>query len=200
MLTLPPLPSWEAIHPLVVHFPIAQLLVAPLFIVIGLLRRSDRSFQFMLVALILMALGTVGTFVATSSGEAAGELAENIPQAKAVLEHHQDLAETTEIAVFCAHSDLRVHTVRAEGVQRAANTRHIDSTPISLFGFLCDRHHHPREHSTSRRAAGPRTGCSRPDAAWGWRHDRVRRTGMNRLLAVRFDFVLGEFVGQVAAR
>ena len=98
MLTLPPLPGWEAIHPLVVHFPIALLLVAPLFILIGLLRRPDRSFQFMLVALILMTLGTVGTFVAASSGEAAGELAENIPQAKAVLEHHQELAETTEIA------------------------------------------------------------------------------------------------------
>jgi uncharacterized membrane protein len=52
----------------------------------------------MLVAFILMGLGTVGTFVAASSGEAAAELAENIPQAKAVLEHHQDLAETTEIA------------------------------------------------------------------------------------------------------
>ena len=98
MLTLPPLPSWQAVHPLIIHFPIALLLVAPLFIVIGLLRRPDCSFQFMLVALILMALGTVGTFVAASSGEAAGELAEKIPQAKAVLEHHRDLAETTEIA------------------------------------------------------------------------------------------------------
>ena len=98
MLTLPPLPNWQAIHPLIVHFPIALLLVAPLFIVIGTLRKPDRSFQFMLVALILMALGTVGTFLAASSGEAAGKLAENLPQAKAVLERHQELAETTEIA------------------------------------------------------------------------------------------------------
>jgi uncharacterized membrane protein len=98
MLTLPPLPSWQAIHPLIIHFPIALLLVAPLFIVIGAIKKPDRSFPFMLVALILMALGTIGAFLAASSGEAAGELAENLPQAKAVLESHEELAETTEIA------------------------------------------------------------------------------------------------------
>ena len=98
MLTLPPIPSWQAIHPLIVHFPIALLLIAPLFVVIGVVRRPERSFPFLLVALILMALGTVSTFVAASSGEAAGELAENMPQAKLVLEQHEELAEITEIA------------------------------------------------------------------------------------------------------
>jgi uncharacterized membrane protein len=98
MLTLPPLPSWQAIHPLIVHFPISLLLVAPLFIVIGTLRRPDSGFQFMLVALILIVLGTVGTFFAALSGEAAGELVENIPQAKTIVEQHQQLAEATEIA------------------------------------------------------------------------------------------------------
>ena|SRR5579864_7592466 len=98
MLTLPPIPSWEAIHPLIVHFPIALLLIAPLFIVIGLVRKPERSFPFLLVALILMALGTLSTFVAASSGEAAAELAGNALQVKAVLEQHEDLAETTEIA------------------------------------------------------------------------------------------------------
>jgi uncharacterized membrane protein len=98
MLTLPPIPSWQAIHPLIVHFPIVLLLIAPLFIVIGVVLKPARSFPFLLVALILMALGTVSTFVAASSGEAAGELAENVPQAKAVLEQHQEQAETTEIA------------------------------------------------------------------------------------------------------
>ena len=90
MLTLPPIPTWQAVHPLIIHFPIVLLLIAPLFIVIGVTMDPARSFPFLLVALILMALGTVSTFVAISSGEAAGELAENVPHAKAVLDEHQD--------------------------------------------------------------------------------------------------------------
>lgn len=101
MLTLPPIPSWQAIHPLVVHFPIVLLLIAPLFVLIGALRKPERSFPFLLVALILMGLGTISTFVAASSGDAAVELAGNTAQVKAVLEQHEELGETTEIA-FCA--------------------------------------------------------------------------------------------------
>ncbi len=100
MLTLPPIPSWQAIHPLIVHFPIALLLIAPLFIVIGVVRKAKHGFPFLLVALILMALGTASTFIAASSGDAAGELAGNAPQVKAVLEQHEELAQTTEIVFF----------------------------------------------------------------------------------------------------
>ncbi len=98
MPTLPPIPSWQAIHPLIVHFPIALLLIAPLFIVIGAVRKPERSFPFLLVALILMALGTVSAFLAVWSGEAAGAIAESAPRVKAVLERHAELAENTEVA------------------------------------------------------------------------------------------------------
>lgn len=101
MVTLPPMPTWQAIHPLIIHFPIVLLLIAPLFIVIGSVLEPTRSFSFLLVALILMTLGTASAFVAVSSGEAAGELAEDVPQAKAVLEEHRELAEITE-SVFSA--------------------------------------------------------------------------------------------------
>ncbi len=42
---LPSLPGWDGLHPLVVHFPIALLLVAPVFVVLGLvLPRAGRGF------------------------------------------------------------------------------------------------------------------------------------------------------------
>ena len=49
------------------------------------------------VALILMALGTVSVFFAIGTGEAAGKLAERSPQINAVLERHEGLAETTRL-------------------------------------------------------------------------------------------------------
>ena len=98
MPAFPPIPSWQAMHPLIVHFPIALLLIAPLFILSGAVRKPERSFPFMLAGLILMAVGTVSAFVAVWSGEAAGGIAESALQVKAVLELHQDLGETTAIA------------------------------------------------------------------------------------------------------
>ncbi len=91
---LPPIPSWDGLHPLIVHFPIALLLAAPLFVILGMLPgRHARAFS--IAALVLMALGTVAAFVAVSTGEAAGELVVRTPEISAALERHEELAETT---------------------------------------------------------------------------------------------------------
>ena len=96
MIHLPPVPTWDALHPLIVHFPIVLLLVAPLFIVLGaLMPKSGRAMY--LAALILMVLGTVSAFVSFETGEAAGKLAERTPQINAAIEHHEELAETTRL-------------------------------------------------------------------------------------------------------
>lgn len=95
----PPLPmDWSGLHPLVIHFPIALLFVAPLLIVIGLALKSGRR-AYLFSALVLMVIGTVTTFVAVSTGEAAGELADGVGSVGAMLERHEELAETTR-AVF----------------------------------------------------------------------------------------------------
>ena len=119
MLELPRLPSWDGLHPLIVHFPIALLLVAPLFVVLGMTLRRNRPFLW--AALLLMAIGTAATFIAVSTGEAAGRLADRTPEIKAVLEHHEELAETTRVVftvltvIFAAivivpTAVLRLHT------------------------------------------------------------------------------------------
>lgn len=91
---MPPFPSWDGMHPLIVHFPIALLLVAPLFVVLGLIIPKQWN-GLAVAALILMVLGTLGAFAAVSTGEAAGELVERNEAISATLEHHEDLAETT---------------------------------------------------------------------------------------------------------
>lgn len=96
----PPIPSWDALHPLIIHFPIALLLVAPVLMLLGLLLpRQARGL--LIAALVVMALGTIGTYFAIATGEAAGELAERTPGVAAVLERHEELARTAR-AVFTA--------------------------------------------------------------------------------------------------
>lgn len=91
---LPPIPSWDGLHPIIVHFPIALLLIAPVLIVLGLIfKKSGKAF--MVSAFVLMLVGTIAAFVAVATGEAAGELAERMPNVEAVLENHEELAEMT---------------------------------------------------------------------------------------------------------
>ncbi len=96
MFELPPIPTWDGLHPLIVHFPIALLLLAPLFVALGLVV-GRRGTPYLVAGLLLMALGTTASFVAVETGEAAARLAERSPQINAVLEHHEELAERTRL-------------------------------------------------------------------------------------------------------
>jgi uncharacterized membrane protein len=91
-MLFPPTPGWDGLHPLVVHFPIALLLVAPVLLAIGIGMR-ERGRHWLLAALLLTVLGTIAAWVAVSTGEAAGALAERTPQISAALERHESLAE-----------------------------------------------------------------------------------------------------------
>lgn len=91
---LPPWPGWDGLHPLIIHFPIGLLMVSPIFVLLALaVRRHERAFSW--TTLVLLALGTAATFIAVSTGKAAGELAEHNDAINAVLSRHEELAETT---------------------------------------------------------------------------------------------------------
>ena len=95
MITLPPIPSWEGLHPLIIHFPIVLLLISPFLILIGALLPREKGRALLYTALGLMVVGTLSTFLAAATGEAAAKLAERTPQINAVLEQHEELADLT---------------------------------------------------------------------------------------------------------
>lgn len=97
MIELPPIPTWNAIHPLIVHFPIALLLTAPVLILFGVTLAPSRGRGFFLAALVMMALGTVATFLASATGEAAGRVARRSAEIGAVLSRHESLADITRV-------------------------------------------------------------------------------------------------------
>jgi uncharacterized membrane protein len=87
------MPNWDALHPLVVHFPIALFFVAPIFVIIGLfIKQHGRGFQ--LSALVLMIIGTISAYVTTSTGESAAELVERTGALVPVLDAHIEMGET----------------------------------------------------------------------------------------------------------
>ena len=80
MIQMPPIPGWEGLHPLIIHFPIVLLLVAPLLFLVGALLKPEKGRPVLYVALALMVAGTLSVFLAAATGEAAGKLAERTPQ------------------------------------------------------------------------------------------------------------------------
>ena len=126
-LLIPATPGWSQLHPLVVHFPVALLMVAPLFVLGGQFMDSKRARPYFIAGWLLMLGGTCGTFVAGATGDAASEAASKTPAIQVVLEQHEEMAETTQIVfgvltvVFATflflprilHKELRLGAVRS---------------------------------------------------------------------------------------
>lgn len=104
MLQLPPWPTWDALHPFIVHFPIALLLLSPLFILISAIVSPPKGKPYMITALVILLLGTSSLFLAVVTGHAASGVSERGGAIEAVLENHEDLAEETLIifGLLCA--------------------------------------------------------------------------------------------------
>lgn len=76
------------LHPMIVHFPIALLIVAFAFDLAGLIARRTSLTQAALYCQVLGALGAVAAYL---TGERAEEAVEHLASAHTVLERHEDL-------------------------------------------------------------------------------------------------------------
>lgn len=97
MPQFPPMPTWESLHPLIIHYPIVLLLLSPLFIVISAILSPPKGRPYMIAALIILLLGTCSLYIAVATGESAAELAERGGTVNMVLALHQELASETEV-------------------------------------------------------------------------------------------------------
>ncbi len=90
-----PAKDWHSLHPMIVHLPIGSLILLPLVILMGLFNiKKGRSLQYGAMAILLA--GTIGAYIAVSTGEAGEEMAEKkAPEAHEVLEEHEELGELT---------------------------------------------------------------------------------------------------------
>lgn len=84
-------------HPLVIHFPIVLLMIAPAFLLIPMLWWARWSEPFALIALGILLVGTLSLYAAVSTGEEAGELADRSGGVNGVLVMHEHLAEQSRI-------------------------------------------------------------------------------------------------------
>lgn len=101
MIRFPPTPpTWDAWHPILVHFPIGLLPTAGVLVLLALILRKHAN-PLNLAALVVMVLGTVGLFLAFSSGEAAEEFAPDQPAIHAAVHEHEEAAEAARITFLC---------------------------------------------------------------------------------------------------
>ena len=135
MLQLPPIPSWDSLHPLIVHFPIVLLLLSPLFILISMVLAPPKGRPYMTAALIILLLGTASLFLATETGEAGALLAERGGGVDAVLAAHQRFASETEI-VFSVLAVILLGMVLFPRILRRPETRLVSTFIPLAFLFL----------------------------------------------------------------
>jgi uncharacterized membrane protein len=111
------MPDLDYIHPMIVHFPIALIIIGFLFEVVGVAANKEFYSKAAFILLLLGAAGTVGAYI---TGNLAGGGLSEMGPLKQALEAHEDSAVTTLWIVggIAAARILMVATKRFTGTLR----------------------------------------------------------------------------------
>ncbi len=130
---MPTIPTLAQLHPQVVHFAIALLLLGVLFRLVSLTGRLKFTNH---AAAVLLIFGTLATYVAVKSGDAAHGPVERIPGVRAAVIEHEESAEYTE-KIFIA---VLLFELAALGMAAAPRTAkfvkfaHLASAVVGIWG------------------------------------------------------------------
>lgn len=90
MYGYPSVPGWDGIHPALVMFPVALLLLAPVLVFASLFAKEQwRAWTG--AALLTMVIGSLAAWMAAGSGHAAGQLVDKSRELEAVILRHEAL-------------------------------------------------------------------------------------------------------------
>lgn len=134
MLFFPPLPPWNALHPLVVHIPIGALLVGPFFLIIAMFT-FPKSKGFALASLLLMAIGSAGAMLAVETGEAAAHVAHRMGMMAPILHQHAEMGEWAR-TVFVILTALYAAMLAALGLTKLSAKRNVSVIAHGAFLVL----------------------------------------------------------------
>jgi len=129
------MPDLASLHPQIVHFVIALLIIGVLVRVISVIPGGATRAFLGPMAAILIFLGTAAAIVAVESGDEAHESVEQIPGVRPAVEEHQEWGERTRnlfILVSALEIGVLIFAVRKPGVARGLR---IASAVVGIVGL-----------------------------------------------------------------
>lgn len=102
MPELPYIPDWQSIHPLLIHFPLVLLFLAPLFVLFAVFTEAPTRRTLVISSISVMVLGLVFLLAAFESGQMVASCA-NGTEVQMILDRH---AEFASIARRCFTTSL----------------------------------------------------------------------------------------------
>lgn len=140
MFYVPTIPKWQGLHVLIVHIPIALLVVAPFLVLLAVVIPPYRR-GIAVSTLVLLVIGTLGAWLATATGGAAAHAAFHNPayhtqQIREAIHHHADLGETTR-DVFTVLSILFFVMLMVPVIKPAWAKTKVVVPALLVFFVLC---------------------------------------------------------------